>query len=122
MSFPPQKPKSFDRESVVALRSGVLGCYGLFRRDLWIYIGKGDIRQRLLAHLDGDRPWTLHHQPTHWVAVETDQYHALERELVLTCGPVCNVQAGVDPANIRAASVGPGAVAALAQHGTAKSR
>lgn len=89
MPFPPQRSRPFDRASVESLRSGAVGCYGLFRRDQWIYIGKGDIRQGLLAHLDGASPGILHHRPTHWVAVETANYEALERELVLACDPVC---------------------------------
>ncbi len=89
MPFPPQKPQPFDRGAVESLRSGVVGCYGLFRRDRWVYIGAGDIRARLLAHLDGDSPWILRHRPTHWVAVETADYEAVEREFVLACDPVC---------------------------------
>jgi hypothetical protein len=89
VTFPPQKPKPFDRDAVATFHAGVMGCYGLFCRDRWVYIGAGDIRQRLLAHLDGDRPWTLADQPTHWVAVETPEYEAVERDLVLACGPVC---------------------------------
>jgi hypothetical protein len=88
--FPPQKPQPFDRASIQGLRSGAVGCYGLFRRDRWVYIGRGDIRRRLLAHLDGDDPSILHERPTHWVAVETADPEALERELVLACDPVCN--------------------------------
>jgi hypothetical protein len=88
MPFPPQKPQPFDRACVEAVRSGMVGCYGLFQKDRWVYIGKGDIRQRLLGHLDDDGPWALAHRPTHWVAVETADYDAVERELVLACDPV----------------------------------
>jgi hypothetical protein len=88
--FPPQKPKPFDRESVEAAPVGSVGCYGLFRKDRWIFIGKGDIRQGLLGHLNGDVPVILLQRPTHWVAVETPDYEVMERELVLACDPVCN--------------------------------
>lgn len=74
---------------MVGLRVGVLGCYGLFRRERWVYIGTGDIRARLLAHLDGDRPWLGGDEPTHWVALETSEYEAVGRDLVVACGPVC---------------------------------
>jgi hypothetical protein len=90
MPFPPQKPKRFDRPSVEQLRAGAVGCYGLFRQDRWVYIGKGNIRERLLAHLDGDSPSILEQHPTHWVAVEAADYDVLVRELVLTCEPLCN--------------------------------
>ena len=94
MPFPHQQPKPFDRASVEAFRPGVVGCYGLFCRDRWVYIGTGDIRQRLLGHLDGDRPWSLPDQPTHWVAVETADYDAVAKDLVVTCGPTCNAENG----------------------------
>jgi hypothetical protein len=87
--FPPQKPKPFDREAVESSPTGSVGCYGLFRRDRWIFIGKGDIRQALLGHLQGDVPAILLEHPTHWVAVETPDYDAMQRELVLACDPVC---------------------------------
>lgn len=90
MPFPPQKPKRFDRPSVEQLPSGAVGCYGLFRRDRWVYIGKGNIRDRLLAHLDGDSPAILDQQPTHWVAVEAADYEKLLRDLILACEPVCS--------------------------------
>jgi hypothetical protein len=89
--FPPQRPKPFDRASVETFAAGVVGCYGLFRRDRWIFIGTGDIRQRLLAHLEGDTPSILRQRPTHWVAVETLDHATMERELVLACDPVCRV-------------------------------
>lgn len=90
MPFPPQKPKTFDRPSVESLSPGAVGCYGLFREDRWVYIGKGAIRERLLAHLAGDAPWTSPDGPTHWVAVETSDYDALLKELIVACNPLCS--------------------------------
>jgi hypothetical protein len=87
--FPPQKPKPFDRPSVESLSPRAVGCYGLFREDRWIYIGKGPLRERLLAHLAGEAPWRLEDGPTHWVAVETTDCDQLQEELVLACNPVC---------------------------------
>ena len=89
MPFPPQKPKPFDRSSVESVSPGAVGCYGLFREDRWIYIGKGQIREQLLGHLGGDTPWPLPFGPTHWVAVETPDCDAVLKELVLACNPVC---------------------------------
>ena len=94
MPFPPQRPKPFDRPSVETLNAGLVGCYGLFREDRWVYIGKGQIRERLLAHLDGDDPSILQSGPTHWVAVETADYDTLQRELVVACSPVCQSDRG----------------------------
>ena len=88
MSFPPQKPKPFDRSSVESFNPGAMGCYGLFREDRWLYIGKGNILEGLLAHLGGHAPWSVRDGPTHWVAVETPHYDAIQEELILTCDPL----------------------------------
>ena len=57
MPFPQQRPLSFTRFTVESLHPvGSLGCYGLFRKDIWVYVGKGDIRARLLDHLNNDNP------------------------------------------------------------------
>ena len=89
MTFPPQKPRPFELTAVAALRPGVVGCYGLFRRERWVLIGAGDVRARLLAHLAGDRPWEPADEPTHWVLVETSEYESAARDLVLACAPSC---------------------------------
>lgn len=72
-----------------SLRPGLIGCYGLFRKDRWVYIGKGDIRQRLLGHLGGDIMRVLQNRPTHWVAMETADCDAVEQELIIACDPIC---------------------------------
>ena len=90
MPFPPQKPKPFDLPSVESLNPSAVGCYGLFREDRWVYIGKGPIRERLLAHLGGDAPWSERDGPTHWVAVETAECDAMQEELALACNPICS--------------------------------
>lgn len=92
MTFPPQKPQPFERAAVAGLRAGVVGCYGLFHRERWVYIGTGDIRSRLLAHLDGDRPWLADDEPTHWVVIETPEYETAARDLVVACAPSCIVR------------------------------
>jgi hypothetical protein len=56
MPFVQQTPRIFNRENVEALNPNQLGVYGLFKQGKWIHVGKGDIRQRLLAHLNGDNP------------------------------------------------------------------
>lgn len=90
MTFPSQPPKRFARDAIAALSGGVVGCYGLFRRDRWVFIGGGDIRAGLLAHLDGAPPWTADDAPTHWVAVETPDYETTARRLIRACRPSCN--------------------------------
>ncbi len=90
MTFPSQPPKRFARETIAPLSGGMVGCYGLFRRERWVYIGGGDIRAGLLAHLDGHRPWTCDDAPTHWVAVETADYAATAQQLICACRPSGN--------------------------------
>ncbi len=55
--FPPQVPMPFSREVVDDIDDGQVGCYGLFAgpgaREC-VYIGKGELRARMLGHLDGD--------------------------------------------------------------------
>jgi len=84
----------FNRQSVEAIRPGQMGCYGLFRGDTWVYVGKGDIRARLLAHLDGDNLCITRSGPTHWVDVVTPNMDAEEKRLILELTPLCNQRVG----------------------------
>lgn len=62
MPFPQQNPLAFTRANIENLNPNQLGCYGLYIQGEWIYIGRGDIRQRLLDHLNGDNDLiTLNH-------------------------------------------------------------
>lgn len=92
MRFPHQKPQPFERAAIAALRPGMVGCYGLFHRERWVLIGTGDVRARLFAHLDGDRPWEPVEEPTHWVVVETSEYETAARDLVVACAPSCLIR------------------------------
>ena len=94
MPFPNQVPKPFTRENVLNLRPGQMGCYGLFRQGEWVYVGKGDIRQRLLDHLNGDNPCITLKGPTHWMDVVTAYYDDLERQLIAELQPTCNRRVG----------------------------
>jgi len=65
MPFPQQVPQPFTRESISSLFPGQIGVYGLFNSGGWIYIGRGDMRNRLLDHLNGDNAWISLFAPTH---------------------------------------------------------
>jgi len=54
MPFPQQNPRIYNKANVEALNKNQMGCYGLLKNGVCIYVGKGDIRQRLLDHLNGD--------------------------------------------------------------------
>jgi len=94
MPFPQQEPRLYTRADVEALSPGQLGVYGLYRAGLWVYVGNGDIRQRLLDHLNGDNPCISASGPTHWVSAVTSAYDQLERQLILELSPVCNQRVG----------------------------
>ena len=94
MPFPDQTPRAFNRTNIENLNTGQMGCYGLYREDGWVYVGKGDIRARLLDHLNGDNPCITRENPTSWVDEVTGNSDARERELIAELDPVCNKRVG----------------------------
>jgi hypothetical protein len=94
MPFPNQTPRAFTKANVEAIRPGQDGCYGLFRASSCVYVGKGDIRVRLLAHLNGDNPCITRNAPTHWVDWVTPNMDEAEKSLILELDPVCNKKVG----------------------------
>lgn len=94
MPFPQQTPRAFNRANVEALAPNQIGCYGLYTNGRWIYVGKGDIRKRLLDHLNGDNPCITRLRPTHWVDVVSSDADRLEKQLILECNPACNQKVG----------------------------
>ncbi len=48
MPFPQQQPSAFTESGISELKPDQMGVYGIRNQGGWIYIGKGDIRQRLL--------------------------------------------------------------------------
>ena len=95
MPFPNQTARGFTRPNIEAITPGQMGCYGLFiNQGGWVYIGKGDIRKRLLEHLNGDNPCITRSAPTHYVSVVTNNLDQLEKALILECNPTCNKKVG----------------------------
>jgi len=94
MPFPKQTPRAFTCANVEALNPNQFGVYGLFREGQWIYVGQGDIRRRLLDHLNGDNPCITRERPTHWVDELTELMDAMETALILELKPVCNQRLG----------------------------
>jgi len=95
MPFIQQNPRPFDRPSIEALSPNQNGVYGLFKTGVWIYVGKGDIRQRLLDHLNGDNPCINRERPTHWVAeVFNADPSQREQQLITELSPLCNQRIG----------------------------
>jgi len=57
-------------------------------------VGKGDIRDRLLKHLNGDNPRIAHQAPDQWVSEVTSNMDVREKELILEFNPTCNQRVG----------------------------
>lgn len=94
MPFPTQDPRLFIRSQIESITPRQMGCYGIYNATKWISIGKGDIRDRLLAHLNGENDCITRHQPTLVVTVVTNDMDATERSLILEYRPVCNRRLG----------------------------
>ena len=95
MPFPKQTARTFTRADIEAITPGQMGCYGLFvNQGPWVYIGKGDIRKRLLEHLNGDNPCITRNGPTHYVDVVTNNMDEVEKALILEFNPTCNKKVG----------------------------
>jgi hypothetical protein len=94
MLFPQQNPRPFTRTGIESLTPNQLGVYGLLKQGQWIYVGKGDIRQRLLDHLNGDNPCIAREAPTHFVAEVTPSMDQRERQLTLELQPTRNQRVG----------------------------
>jgi hypothetical protein len=96
MPFIQQIPHSFNHQDVLVLNPNQNGIYGLFKEGQWVYVGKGDIKQRLLAHLNGDNQLILRASPTHWVAELCNEpvTDAREKQLILELQPLCNQKIG----------------------------
>lgn len=94
MPFPQQDPRPFTRVGIETLNPNQLGVYGLFRQGQWIYIGKVDIRQRLLDHLNGDNSCITRQTPTRFVAEVTSSMDERERQLIVEFQPICNQRLG----------------------------
>lgn len=95
MPFPQQQPRLFTRANVEALKPNQIGVYGLFKHEQWVYVGKGDIRQRLLDHLNGDNSLITRENPTHWVdEVNNGDPSAREKQLIAELCPSCNRRIG----------------------------
>lgn len=95
MPFQQQNEKPFTRARVGTITPvEAVGVYGLYRSGRWVYVGRGMIRDRLMAHLNGDNPCITREAPTHWVDEITADHVARERVLIVELTPACNQQVG----------------------------
>ena len=92
MPFPPQTPRLFTRAGIEVLNANQNGVYGIFREGRWIYVGRGDIRTRLLSQVTGNNPAITAQRPTHFVATANDV--TVERQLIVELQPIANQKVG----------------------------
>lgn len=67
MPFPEQQKRPFTKTGIEVLTQNQIGIYGIFNDTECIYIGQGDIRERLLRHLNGDIPCILLKKPIYYL-------------------------------------------------------
>ena len=88
----PSFPYNF--ASILARAPAQGGVYALFKDGVWIYIGEtGDIRSRLLQHLNGDDHCITTNAPAafQFELVKANQRVARQHHLILAAlKPVCN--------------------------------
>lgn len=88
----------FTKQSILDLYDNQIGIYGIINPDLpynkWIYIGKGDIRARMLAHYNGDIPKIFDYFPSYWVNMLQKYPDDWEKLMILKYKPICNRRVG----------------------------
>ena len=94
MPFPRQDSQPFTKAGIEVLNPNQNGVYGIFRSDAWIYIGRGDLRTRLLAAFNGENPRITRERPTSYVTLVTSNDVAMERALILELNPIANQKVG----------------------------
>lgn len=72
------------------------GVYGLVKgeAETKIYVGSGNIRDRLQSHFRGENPCIKREEPTHYYREVRSDYKEREKELIEAYDPVCNRKVG----------------------------
>lgn len=94
MPFPQQEPRAYTKANAESLNPDQNGCYGIFRGNTCVYVGRGDIRRRMLDHIGGDNPCITSYTPNVWYGSVTADDVAEEKRLILEFKPVCNQKVG----------------------------
>ena len=95
MGFPTNiTTRQYTKADVTKLNENQKGVYGLFRQGVWVYIGRGDLRDRLLSHLNGDNSCITGERPTHWKGWVTTDHVQQEKNLIVEYDPICNKKIG----------------------------
>jgi hypothetical protein len=93
MPFPDQPRRPFLREEIERVADGVRGVYGLFNEEGCVFVGKGNLRDRLLGHLKGgyteEARCIRDRAPTYWLCEETENFVVRHMGLVVEYRPRC---------------------------------
>jgi hypothetical protein len=85
------KMRPYTKESILALSANQSGVYGIFHDTVAIYIGSGDLRDRLLDHISGDNACITANTPNLWTGeVLPSEPTGREGELIREYRPKCN--------------------------------
>ena len=90
--MPFQNPmRPYTRADVQSLNPNQNGVYGIFKGTSTIYIGSsGDLRERLLAHLNGDNACITRNTPDQRTGtIVSGDPTTLEGQLIREYSPVC---------------------------------
>lgn len=93
MPFPDQPRRPFVREEIERLPQGSRGVYGLFNEEGCVFVGKGNLRERLLGHLKAgfaeESRCIRQHGPSYFLCEETENFVVRHMGLVVEYGPKC---------------------------------
>jgi excinuclease UvrABC nuclease subunit len=88
----------FDYATILASAPAQSGDYALYNHTFWIYVGEsGNIRARVLQHLNGDNACITRNAPTGFQyepVAEQAQRVARQNQLIVALKPVCNQKLG----------------------------
>jgi hypothetical protein len=84
--------RPYTRQNIEILNPNQNGIYGIFKGDDAIYIGSGDIRERMLSHINGDNRCITQNTPNQWTAeIVSGDPTPREGALIQEYNPPCNV-------------------------------
>ena len=93
MPFPEQPRHPFNEEEIRRLPEGKRGVYGLFNEEACVFVGKGNLRERLLGHL---KPGYTEESrsirklaPTYFLVEETEDFVVRHMGLTVEYTPKC---------------------------------
>jgi hypothetical protein len=83
--------RPYTRDDVLSLSFGQKGVYGIFKNGVVVYVGSGDVREKMLAHINGDNPCIARKMPNQWTGYPVPGDETIhEAQLISEFRPECN--------------------------------